>query len=175
MPSHRRVLAVIDVDHRGREAAREAWAVARSQGASFGLGHIADWGHGLDGGGFPALVPAEVEECLAVIVRRRLATIATQIGVPAASVMVSFPGYDRGVADFARGWQPDLVVVSARHDHGIAGKPRLAVPGWECDVAVVDPPARGFLPRLLDRAMRLCSVPAVRLDLRRQREYHPGK
>lgn len=157
MKAYRRVLAVVDVNHRGREAARHAWTIAQAQGARFGLGHVADWGRDLDCDDYSPLAPSQVEERLEVVVRRMLSRMAAQIGVPDASVAVSFSGAGRGIGELVRGWQPDLVVVAADDAHGLAGQSRLEVPGWSCDAVALDLPAFGLLPRVVRRITGLLS------------------
>ncbi len=147
MRTHRRILAMVDIDSRGRETARHAWAMAQAREARFALGHVVDWGLDLGADDYSPQTPRQIEERLGIVVRRMLSAIATQIGARDASLLVTFPGIDRGVAELARGWQPDLVVAAAGNDHGLSGRPRLAVRGWTCDAVVIDLPRFGLLSK----------------------------
>jgi hypothetical protein len=140
-----RVMAVVDLGPRGAEVARRAWSLARQHGARLCLGHVADWGADLGADGFSPLTPPEVEARLEVVVSRKLAALAAEIGAADVATVVAFPGVDRGLAELLRGWQPDLVVAEAAP--AIADG-RIDVPGWSCAAVTVEV-VRSW-PRLMD-------------------------
>ncbi|MFN3076490.1 MAG: universal stress protein [Alphaproteobacteria bacterium] len=160
MKHYRRVLFLVDVTPRRQELARRVLVLAREHGARFGLGHVIDWGSGLDCDDYSPLTPRQLEDQLEGIVRRKLCSVAERIGAPEASVAVSFAGCGRGIADLVRGYQPDLVVVATADNSGLAGQTSLEVPGWNCDVLAMDLPGSDRLawlrPQwLLDLEQRL--------------------
>lgn len=132
----RRVLAVVDLDPGGALVARRAWDLASYDGARFALAHLMDWGIGLEDGYSP-LTPAEVYARLAVVVTRRLDRMAAGIGAAgrATTLAAPLPGFGRMLA----GWQPDLVVASARAGLVIDG--HVEAEDWACDGLAVESPS----------------------------------
>lgn len=134
----RRVLAIVELGRHGREVARQAREIALGGQARLAIGHIADWEPGVED--FCPCTPRQVEARLAVVIERRLRSLATQIGSADATTLVSFSG----LGEMARSWQPDLVVVGRGAEHGLTD--RLSVPGWTCEAVVVGVAAAGLLP-----------------------------
>ncbi len=149
MQAYRRVLAVIDVDRRGESVARNAWELARRQGACLALGHVLDYGRGFDCDHAPFLTPEEVETKLTAIVRRHLAALARRLGAPDAACLVAGGPPEHGVATLAAGWQPDVVIVGAQAAHGLRDGVPLATAGAfsrvVCDVSVIPDAVRPAL------------------------------
>ncbi|MBI5162601.1 MAG: universal stress protein [Magnetospirillum sp.] len=127
----RRVMAVVDLDSRGREVARRGWRIASVERASFALLTVADWGIGEDD--FCPYTPAELEAQLEPVLHRKLARLAAALGAREAVTRVAFTGAGFAVA----AWQPDLVVVGAHARHGLADGPS-EVAGWTCTVLAMD-------------------------------------
>ncbi len=136
--TYHRILAVVALDGSDSELVRNAAQLAKSIDAELALGHIADWEAGLGYDG--ALTPVEVEKKLVEVVRGKLKTLAVQAGTPGAEILIAFPGWDRGVADLARTWHPDLIVAPSSQDHDLIDGGRLRITGWECDTAIVRVP-----------------------------------
>ncbi len=136
--AYHRILAVVALDGSDSDLVRNAAQLAKSIDAEFALGHVADWEAGLGYDG--RLTPAEIEKKLVEVVRDKLKTLAAQAGMPDAETLIAFPGWDRGVADLARTWHPDLIVVPSSQDHDLVDGGRLRIPSWECDTAIVRVP-----------------------------------
>lgn len=132
---YRRILALVDLDRRSADIARQAWSLARRDGARFGLGHVVDWEQGCDD--YSPLTPSEIQQRLRGVVHRKLRDIAATLGAESASTSVAFPGLNSGLDDLLRGWQPDLLVVGEGAVWIEPGQMRIVVPGWECDCLAV--------------------------------------
>lgn len=141
----KRILAVPALDWGDHALAEYAWALAQARGAKLAFGHVAEWEPGL---GFESyLTPAEVEKKLEEIVRRKLADLADEVGATDVETLAAFPGGDRGIADLARAWKPDLVIVPSNKSHDLSGGGRLVVRDWECDAVIFRVPWFGALGR----------------------------
>lgn len=132
--AYHRILAVVALDGSDAELVGHAAALAKSLDAEFALGHVADWEAGLGYDGI--LTPVEVEKKLADVVRGKLKGLAATTGIAGVETLIAFPGWDRGVADLARTWKPDLIVVPSSEDHNLIDGGRLRIPGWECDSTI---------------------------------------
>jgi nucleotide-binding universal stress UspA family protein len=134
-PRYRRVLALVDLDRRSLDIARQAWNLARRDGARFGLAHVVDWGEGSDD--YNPLTPSEVERRLRDVVSRKLRDIAANLGAEGASASVAFAGPTPALTRLLVGWQPDLLVAGEGAGWIDPGQARIGVPGWECDCLAV--------------------------------------
>lgn len=140
----RRVMAVADLDARGREVARQGWRIASVERAAFALLTVADWGVGEDD--FCPYTPAELEAQLQPVLHGKLATLAGGLGAATAETRVAFTGAEFAVA----AWQPDLVVVGHHARHGLHDG-SYDVAGWPCTVLEIH--VRPQWLRLADRLL----------------------
>jgi SulP family sulfate permease len=141
----KRILAVLALDYGDHDLAQYTWVLAQSLGAKLAFGHVAEWEPGFGFEGY--LTPAEVEKRLEAIVRQKLEGRAAEIGATEVETLAAFPGWDRGIADLARAWKPDLVVVPSNKDHDLSGGGRLIVRDWECDAVIFQVPWFGAFGR----------------------------
>ncbi len=130
----KRILAVFALDFGDHDLAQYAWNLAQNLNAKLAFGHVAEWEPGFGFEGY--LTPAEVEIKLSAVVRQKLGNLAAEVGASEVETLAAFPGWDRGVADLARTWKPDLVIVPSNKDHDLSGGGRLIVRDWECDAVI---------------------------------------
>jgi SulP family sulfate permease len=142
---HKRILAVFALDVGDHDLAQYAWDLARDLDAKLAFGHVAEWEPGFGFEGY--LTPAEVEKKLEEVVHQKLKDLAAEVGASEVETLAAFPGWDRGIADLARAWKPDLVVVPSNKDHDLSGGGRLTVRDWECDAVIYRVPWFGALGR----------------------------
>jgi SulP family sulfate permease len=141
----KRILAVFALDFGDHDLAQYAWNLAQKLDAKLAFGHVAEWEPGFGFEGY--LTPAEVEKKLDEVVRRKLKDLAGEVGASEVETLAAFPGWDRGVADLARAWKPDLVIVPSNKDHDLSGGGRLVVRDWECDAVIHRVPWLGAIGR----------------------------
>ena len=119
MPVYRRILLVVELNEDSPALARRVQALAAALGAQLELLHVVEFVPVEPMG--ETLMPAvEIEEELLERARERLAALAADLGVPAASCRVETGNLKTEIVRIARDSHSDLIALSSRERHGLS-------------------------------------------------------
>lgn len=113
MRSYRRILSLVDLTQNGESVARRALQLARMYNAALALSVIVDYTPGFESDHVPFRTPLEMRDAIIRDVRGKLDDIIATIGAAGAEAVVVAAPMDRAMAEIARVWQPDLVLLGS--------------------------------------------------------------
>ena len=119
MSMYRRILVVVDLTEGSAIIGRRAQALAAATGAEIQLLHVVEFVPVEPMG--ETLMPAvQIEDELVERARKRLRTLATEMGVPEASARVEAGNVKSEIVRAARELGADLIVLGSRERHGVS-------------------------------------------------------
>jgi universal stress protein A len=119
MPSYRKILLALDLTADSHAVSRRAIEVAERYGAELRLLHVVEYVPVEPMG--EAILPAvQVEDELVENARRRLDTLAAELGLGDAERQVEVGNIKAEVVRVAREQEADLIVLGSRERHGLA-------------------------------------------------------
>jgi universal stress protein A len=119
MPEYRRILLVVDLTEDSLPIGRRAQALAAVLGAEIDLLHVVEYVPVEPMG--ETLMPAvQIEDELIDRAKQRLATLATELGVPATACRVETGNVKSEIVRIAREHRSDLIVLGSRERHGLS-------------------------------------------------------
>ncbi len=119
MSMYRRILVVVDLTESSAMIGRRAQALAAATGAEIQLLHVVEFVPVEPMG--ETLMPAvQIEDELVERARKRLRTLATEMGVPEASARVEAGNVKSEIVRVARELGADLIVLGSRERHGLS-------------------------------------------------------
>lgn len=119
MTEYRRILLVVDLTEDSLPIGRRATALATALGAEIDVLHVVEYVPVEPMG--ETLMPAvQIEDELLDRARQRLATLGTQLGIPASSCRVEVGNVKAEIVRIARERQTDLIVLGSRERHGLS-------------------------------------------------------
>ena len=119
MSMYRRILVVVDLTEGSAIIGRRAQALAAATGAEIQLLHVVEFVPVEPMG--ETLMPAvQIEDELIERARKRLRTLATEMGVPEASARVEAGNVKSEIVRVARELGADLIVLGSRERHGVS-------------------------------------------------------
>ena len=119
MSVYRRILLVVDLTEDSLSIGRRAQALAAALGAEVELLHVVEFVPVEPMG--ETLMPAvQIEEELLERARRRLASLAAELGLPEANCRVEAGNVKSEIVRTARERNIDLIVLGCRERHGLS-------------------------------------------------------
>jgi universal stress protein A len=119
MSGYRRILLVVDLSEDSLHVGRRAQALAALSGAEVELLHVVEFVPVEPMG--ETLMPAvQIEEELLQRARHRLATLATELGLPESRCRVEAGNIKSEIVRIARERNVDLIVLGSRERHGLS-------------------------------------------------------
>ena len=119
MSMYRRILVVVDLTEGSAMIGRRAQALAAATGAEIQLLHVVEFVPVEPMG--ETLMPAvQIEDELIERARKRLRTLATEMGVPETSARVEAGNVKSEIVRVARELGADLIVLGSRERHGLS-------------------------------------------------------
>jgi universal stress protein A len=119
MSEYSRILLVVDLTEDSLPIGRRAQALATALGAEIALLHVVEYVPVEPMG--ETLMPAvQIEDELIDRAKQRLATLATELGVPAAACRVETGNVKAEIVRIAREHRSDLIVLGSRERHGLS-------------------------------------------------------
>jgi universal stress protein A len=119
MTEYRRVLLVVDLSDDSLLIGRRAQAIAAALGATIDLLHVVEYVP-VEPMGETLMPSVQIEDELLDRAKQRLATLGTQIGVPAAACRVETGNVKAEIVRIARELNSDLIVLGSRERHGLS-------------------------------------------------------
>ncbi len=150
MSSYRRVLALLALNADPEAVAARALQLSRFYNATLALAAVVDTEHNYDCDHVPFMTPAEWLKATSRDVAARLDELAARIGAQGAEVIVAGGREREVVADIARSWRPDLLLVGSRAPHGLDRIDEQARRALPYDVLLVQTGRPGRLGRLVN-------------------------
>jgi universal stress protein A len=119
MPEYHRILLVVDLTEDSLTIGRRAQALSSTLGAEIDVLHVVEYVPVEPMG--ETLMPAvQIEDELMERARQRLAALAAQLGIPAASCRVEAGNVKTEIVRIARERHTDLIVMGSRERHGLS-------------------------------------------------------
>lgn len=119
MSVYRRILVVVDLTEDSMTIGRRAQALAATFGAEVELLHVVEFVPVEPMG--ETLMPAvQIEDELLERARQRLATLATDLGLPGTAARVEAGNVKSEIVRVAREQHADLIVLGSRERHGLS-------------------------------------------------------
>jgi universal stress protein A len=119
MPEYSRILLVVDLTEDSLPIGRRAQALATALGAEIALLHVVEYVPVEPMG--ETLMPAvQIEDELIDRAKQRLATLATELGVPDTACRVETGNVKSEIVRIAREQRSDLIVLGSRERHGLS-------------------------------------------------------
>jgi universal stress protein A len=119
MSIYRRILLVVDLTETTAAIGRRAQALAASMGAELELLHVVEFVP-VDPMGETLLPSVQMEDELIGRARQRLASLASELGVPEVACRVESGSVKSEIVRIARERQADLIVLGSRERHGLS-------------------------------------------------------
>jgi nucleotide-binding universal stress UspA family protein len=128
MRSYRRILSLIDLTENGESVARRGLQLARMYNAALALSVIVDYTPGFESDHVPFRTPQQMRDAIVRDVKSKLDGIIAAIGAGGAEAVVVAASTPRAMAEIAKVWQPDLVLVGS-HAPRILQQPAASAVG----------------------------------------------
>ncbi len=119
MPEYRRILLVVDLTDDSLPIGRRAQAVAKACGAEIDVLHVVEY-LPVEPMGETLMPAVQIEDDLIERARQRLAALAQQLGIPAASCRIETGNVKAEIVRVARERRADLIVLGSRERHGLS-------------------------------------------------------
>jgi universal stress protein A len=119
MAVYRRILVVVDLTEDSLSLGRRAQALAGIFGAEVELLHVVEFVP-VEPMGETLMPSVQIEDELLERARQRLATLATELGLPAAAARVEAGNVKSEIVRIAREHNSDLIVLGSRERHGLS-------------------------------------------------------
>jgi universal stress protein A len=119
MQVYRRILVVVDLTESSLIIGRRAQALATSFGAEIELLHVVEFVP-VEPMGETLMPSVQIEDELTARARQRLATLATELGIPSTAAFVETGNVKSEIVRVAREHNADLIVLGSRERHGLS-------------------------------------------------------
>ncbi len=119
MPVYRRILVVVDLTEDSLVIGRRAQALAGVLGAEMELLHVVEFVP-VEPMGETLMPSVQIEDELLERARQRLATLATELGLPSSAARVEAGNVKSEIVRVARDQHVDLIVLGSRERHGLS-------------------------------------------------------
>jgi universal stress protein A len=119
MPVYRRILVVVDLTEDSLVIGRRAQALAGVLGAEIELLHVVEFVP-VEPMGETLMPSVQIEDELLDRARQRLATLATELGLPSSAARVEAGNVKSEIVRVAREQHVDLIVLGSRERHGLS-------------------------------------------------------
>ena len=119
MRTYHRVLALVALNADTKAVAARALQLSRSYNATLALAAVVDYRPGYECDHVQFMTPEQLRQATIRDVTEKLDALVAEIGAGGAEIIVAGGREKEAVADIARSWQPDLVLVGARASHGL--------------------------------------------------------
>ncbi len=119
MPVYRRILVVVDLTEDSLVIGRRAQALATALGAEMELLHVVEFVP-VEPMGETLMPSVQIEDELLERARQRLATLATELGLPSSAARVEAGNVKSEIVRVARDQHVDLIVLGSRERHGLS-------------------------------------------------------
>jgi universal stress protein A len=119
MSVYRRILGVVDLTEDSLIIGRRAQALASVLGAEVELLHVVEFVP-VEPMGETLMPSVQIEDELLDRARQRLATLAGELGIPAAATRVEAGNVKSEIVRVARERGSDLIVLGSRERHGLS-------------------------------------------------------
>ncbi len=119
MPVYRRILVVVDLTEDSLLIGRRAQALATALGAEMELLHVVEFVP-VEPMGETLMPSVQIEDELLERARQRLATLATELGLPSSAARVEAGNVKSEIVRVARDQHVDLIVLGSRERHGLS-------------------------------------------------------
>ncbi len=119
MPVYRRILVVVDLTEDSLVIGRRAQALAGVLGAEIELLHVVEFVP-VEPMGETPMPSVQIEDELLDRARQRLATLATELGLPSSAARVEAGNVKSEIVRVAREQHVDLIVLGSRERHGLS-------------------------------------------------------
>jgi universal stress protein A len=119
MPVYRRILVVVDLTEDSLLIARRGQALASVLGAEMQLLHVVEFVP-VEPMGETLMPSVQIEDELLLRARQRLATLATDLGLPSSAARVEAGNVKSEIIRVAREQHVDLIVLGSRERHGVS-------------------------------------------------------
>ena len=119
MPVYRRILVVVDLTEDSVVIGRRAQTLAGALGAEMELLHVVEFVP-VEPMGETLMPSVQIEDELIARARQRLATLATDLGLPSSAARVEAGNVKSEIVRVARERQVDLIVLGSRERHGLS-------------------------------------------------------
>ena len=119
MQVYRRILVVVDLTENSSSIGRRAQALAATFGAEIELLHVVEFVP-VEPMGETLMPSVQIEDELTQRARQRLATLATELGIPSSAAFVESGNVKSEIVRVAREHNVDLIVLGSRERHGLS-------------------------------------------------------
>jgi universal stress protein A len=119
MTVYRRILVVVDLTEDSLIIGRRAQALATLFGADIALLHVVEFVP-VEPMGETLMPSVQIEDELIERARQRLATLATDLGIPSSAARVEAGNVKSEIVRLARETNADLIVLGSRERHGLS-------------------------------------------------------
>ncbi len=119
MPVYRHILVVVDLTEDSLLIGRRAQALATALGAEMELLHVVEFVP-VEPMGETLMPSVQIEDELLERARQRLATLATELGLPSSAARVEAGNVKSEIVRVARDQHVDLIVLGSRERHGLS-------------------------------------------------------
>jgi universal stress protein A len=119
MPAYRRILVVVDLTEDSLVIGRRAQALAGLVGAEIELLHVVEFVP-VEPMGETLMPSVQIEDELLERARQRVATLATDLGLPSSAARVEAGNVKSEIVRVAREQHVDLIVLGSRERHGLS-------------------------------------------------------
>jgi len=119
MAVYRRILVVVDLTEDSLVIGRRAQALAGALGAEMELLHVVEFVP-VEPMGETLMPSVQIEDELLDRARQRLATLATELGLPSSVARVESGNVKSEIVRIAREQHVDLIVLGSRERHGLS-------------------------------------------------------
>jgi universal stress protein A len=119
MAVYRRILVVVDLTQDSLIIGRRALALAGVLGAEIELLHVVEFVP-VEPMGETLMPSVQIEDELLERARQRLATLATELGLPSSAARVEAGNVKSEIVRVAREQHVDLIVLGSRERHGLS-------------------------------------------------------
>ena len=119
MPVYCRILVVVDLTEDSLVIGRRAQALATTFGAEIELLHVVEFVP-VEPMGETLMPSVQIEDELVERARKRLATLATELGLASSAARVEAGNVKSEIVRIAREHNVDLIVLGSRERHGLS-------------------------------------------------------
>lgn len=150
MSSYRRVLALLALNAEPETVAARALQLSRIYNATLALAAVVDDSHNYNCDHVPFMTHEQWLKATSRDVAARLDALAAEIGAHGAEIIVAGGREREVVADIARSWRPDLLLVGSQAAHGLDRIDDGAKRSLPYDTLIVQTARPGRLGRLVN-------------------------
>ncbi|MFP4611276.1 MAG: universal stress protein, partial [Thiohalophilus sp.] len=125
MNGYRRILVPIELDRKGETTVRRAHRIANALGAEMVVVSPVYYQTGFESDHVPFMTPQQLMQQTADMMQQRLEELLLRAGAGevAGRVLIGKPA--KIIPEFARQWQPDLIVLTEGRSYALGKSPGL--------------------------------------------------